>query len=303
MSDTLPADSWIALIVGNTRLHWGLFEQQTLISVSHTPHLASASNRVARQTIGTLVGEKGACDRTPKSLWIASVVPTQTALCLQAFTAGGLACYELTCYEVERSHIPIHNLYATLGIDRAINLLGAQTQVGWPALVIDAGTALTFTAGYQAAGYQTASYQTADWHTNSAASTSLYGGAILPGLRLQATSLGIGTASLEAFTTQSQSLLHQAHLPTRWANDTDGAIASGIVYGAIATITDTLADWWQRFPQGKGVLTGGDGPLLHRFLQQKTPELASRVSLNPDLMFYGLSRYRQTRLAAVSEAE
>jgi len=41
--------------------------------------------------------------------------------------------------------IPLLDLYPTFGIDRALAVLGAGKKYGFPCLVIDAGTALTFT--------------------------------------------------------------------------------------------------------------------------------------------------------------
>ena len=193
---------------------------------------------------------------------------------------------------VERSRIPLQNLYPTLGIDRAINLLGAGNTLGWPVLVIDSGTALTFTAGVEPkdsiSGCQT---------------PAVYGGAILPGLRLQRQALLQQTADLGAASSvreavggngpQARAGCDQP-LPVRWATDTAGAIASGLAYGATATVADYLTDWWQQFPKGKAVLTGGDGPLLHQFLKHKTPAIAARVQVDSHLMFWGMRHYHQT---------
>lgn len=280
-SNPLPHSLWLALVVGNTRLHWGLFEAQKLVAVRHTHHLVTVNDVQAMVGSGFDYLDR----RRPQALWMASVVPEQTAICLRS---------PITCHAVERSHIQLANLYDTLGIDRIINLLGAKARVGWPVVVVDAGTALTFTAGYdleKQVGEQTDAPNQISAAVHGAA---IYGGAILPGIRLQAEALKAGTAALEAAAIRSQNAIEQSELPTRWANDTEGAIASGLIYGAIATLTDRLSDWWQRFPNGKAVLTGGDGPQLYRFLQQKTPAIAARVSLESELMFYGMSAYRQS---------
>ena len=297
MFDTPNSAVWKALVIGNTRLHWGLFKGKTLIAVQHTHHFASVEEAEAMVSSELFISEQAEVTQisNARSLWIASVVPAQTAICAEALGSGNWAEYRTAEYRtaeyrtaeyrtaeyrtVERSHIPLANLYTTLGLDRALNLLGAKDRIGWPVLVIDAGTALTFTAGCQQQG-----------------NAAIYGGAISPGIRLQADALGKGTAALTLAAKQSQDILAQPFLPTRWACNTADAIASGLIYGVIATLSETLADWWQRFPSGQAVLTGGDGPQLHRFLQQKTPEVASRVSLDSDLMFYGMSAYRQSVL-------
>lgn len=279
------SEPWLALIIGNTRLHWGCFSQDTLNGVWHTPHLTAHAvehlidngfKLSAWQTAVPLAQSTRFLDQAMplSSLWIASVVPEQTALWRSP--------NDTTANVVERSHIPLSGMYPTLGTDRAINLLGAGNTVGWPVLVIDSGTALTFTAGTQQAGQN-----------------AIYGGAILPGIRLQAQSLARQTAALGEFAIGELVNMGEANLPERWATDTAGAIASGLAYGTTSAIIDYLGDWWQRFPTGKAVLTGGDGPVLHALLQQRTPAIAARVKMDSYLMFWGMQAYRKERMLAV----
>ncbi len=285
------SENWLALIIGNTRLHWGFFEQKTLKGVWHTPHLTESEakhltkNGFEANSWQTILSSQDSAHPalTPSclpaqaiplsSLWVASVVPQQAALW---DLADGSA--KVFANVVVRSRIPILNLYPTLGIDRAINLLGAGSTVGWPVLVIDSGTALTFTAGIQ-----------------QVKGNALYGGAILPGLSLQRQALAQQTASLSGSlsreSVQAMPSSKPPLMPERWAMDTAGAIASGNLYGTTAVLTDYLTDWWQRFPAGKAVLTGGDGPLLHSLLKQRTPAIAARVQLDNDLMFWGMRAY------------
>lgn len=308
---------WLALIIGNTRLHWGYFYQKRLVGTWHTPHLtaAIAAHLIKSQFQATAWQNHSShatphirawtnqitCAKTahfPKSpvllhdLWIASAVPDQA----QLWEGLGDAMHI-----VVRSHIPIAELYETIGIDRAITLLGAGATTGWPCLVIDGGTALTFTAAKASRSEQ----------------GEFYGGAILPGLRLQREALSQKTAVLADFVKQRQpekvslsevSLPEASSLeeepekrpvkkPERWAKDSVSAIASGLHYSLTATLIDYLQDWWQQFPQGTVLMTGGDAPLLHRYLQQRTPEIASRVQVNSSLMFYGMQAYRQSSLS------
>ena len=281
-------EGWLALVIGNTRLHWGYFEGDRLLATWHTPHLerdlarrvqSSSFDRDSWQRIPGLVysevaGESSRLQKptslSPRSLWIASVVPAQTPLWANQRSSDGEKTHQVPAFVVERSRIPLQNIYPTLGVDRAINLLGAGYSLGWPVLVIDAGTALTFTAGEN---------------------NAVLGGAILPGMRLQARMLAQKTADLPLV--EDWLLVKQPALPERWAATTDGAIASGLTYGVLSTLRDYLASWWQQFPTGNAVLTGGDGPALHALLQQKTPEIASRVHIDSNLMFAGIQRYRK----------
>ena len=295
---------WLALIIGNTRLHWGYFYQESLVGSWHTPHLTEAiAAHLSQSRFQATAWQSNSPHITPhiyawtdqitcskmadfpespvllRDLWIASAVPDQA----QLWKAQGNA---VTI--VMRSHIPITKLYDTLGIDRAITLLGAGTTTGWPCLVIDGGTALTFTAA----------------KANNPDRGEFYGGAILPGLRLQREALSQKTSVLADFVKQGQpeassSLKEEAEQrPERWAMDSIGAIASGLHYSLTATLLDYLQDWWQHFPQGNVLMTGGDATLLHQLLQQRTPEIASRVQVNSELMFYGMQAYRQNLLSS-----
>ncbi|MEL7356988.1 MAG: pantothenate kinase [Cyanobacteria bacterium J06560_6] len=285
------SEPWLALVIGNTRLHWGYFDQAGLLGSWHTPHLTEAIAASLQQAHFTAEGWESLTDwsgpyteteraalpqapLSPENIWVASAVPAQSNLWKQPHRMASI---------VTRSHIPLSGMYPTLGIDRAINLLGAGELVGYPVLVIDAGTAITLTAGV---------------------AKSVYGGAILPGLRLQTESLAQKTASLQALIPSFDADPNAAPvLPTRWAKDTEGAIASGLIYSLTATLTDYILSWWQQFPAGQVVLTGGDAPQLHSYLIQqensenkRTPEIVSRVQVNSDLMFYGMQVYCRERM-------
>ncbi len=284
------ASSWLALVIGNTRLHWGYFYQDRFALAWHTPHLTQSSVHLLQQAgfqpaTWQIVADSSATfsvtDRkalpqeaiSPSELWVASAVPEQLALWLKPATLEQ-SHKQPSVHLVERSRLPLTNVYPTLGVDRAVNLLGAGQVSGWPTVVIDSGTALTFTAGVEAEG-----------------KPKIYGGAILPGLQLQRESLAQKTAVLRAhIPTQEQA---ESMLPARWATDTEGAITSGLIYSITAAVADYLTDWWQQFPEGKTIITGGDAALLHQYLQQRTPALAARVLVESNLMFYGMQVYRK----------
>lgn len=263
---------WLGLIIGNTRLHWALFQGQTLQGVWHTRHCTPDEAEQLIQQKFSAAGWRSLIDHVPSpplkretlptvipaladaspSLLCASVVPSQTAVwrSLPQF------------HEITLEQVPLANLYPTLGIDRALNLLGAGDRYGWPSLVIDAGTALTFTAGKEGA---------------------LVGGAILPGMATQFTALAQNTAALPA-------LKNMPELPPRWANTTAEAIRSGILHGILATIHDFVIEWFKQNPNGHAILTGGDAPILHPWLTQRQRPLS--VTQDADLMWQGLKACR-----------
>ncbi len=259
---------WLALSIGNSRLHWAWFEREICKQVWHTPHFdASAAEKlISAWNRGELWDEgleypsplgREAIAPTPP-LWIASVVPQQSAL-WQSYPRLNRITLE---------DLPLLGVYSTLGIDRALALVGAASQWGWPVLVVDAGTALTLTGGDPEG--------------------RLVGGAILPGFGLQLQSLTENTAALPAVTFPET-------LPPRWALTTAEAIASGVVYGIASGVRDFISDWKERFPTSTVVITGGGGEILLKCLQKRDPDMAKQAIAMPDLIFSGICSIKQQR--------
>lgn len=255
---------WLALIIGNSRLHWGLFDGKTLCHTWDTERLPkSFVYQLSKcQTLPDLQKILSPTPPTPPTpstsptspslpLLLASVVPSQTALWLTYPNVRVITLDE----------IPLQGMYPTLGIDRALALWGAGKTWDFPMLVIDAGTSLTF--------------------TGADANQNLFGGAILPGLGLQMTTLAQNTGQLPDVELPQD-------LPQRFAVNTQEAIQSGVIYTLLAGIKDFVEAWWQSFPQGKIAITGGDRTLLVNYLQSYLPEIAARLIVEPNLIFWGM---------------
>ncbi|MGB5713978.1 MAG: pantothenate kinase [Waterburya sp.] len=242
--------NWLALAIGNSRLHWAWFRRETLIETWDSPHLINTikPNQLPQLFLYSSLIEKGL---TNLPVYLASVVSSQTQL-WQNYR-------ELTLISLK--DIELTNTYPSMGVDRALAAWGAIATYNQSCLVIDGGTALTFT-GVDKQG-------------------KLIGGAILPGLRSQLTILKQKTAALPEI--QLPDIL-----PTRWALDTDQAIASGIIYMAIAGIHNYITDWLEQFPNSQVIFTGGDGELLSRYLDQQFPHIADQTILNQNLVFQGI---------------
>ena len=241
--------SWLAVAVGNSRLHWAWFEDYTLIETWDTQHLSNAVKFDELPQLflsGNLIEQKF----VQLPVYLASVVPQQTQL-WQNYSRLNLIGLE---------DIKLTNIYPTLGIDRALAAWGASVTYNSSCLIIDAGTALTFTGVDK---------------------QKLVGGAILPGLRSQLTTLNRETAALP------QVQLSKS-LPPRWALDTEQAIISGIVYTAIATVYSYIVDWRRQFPASKVIFTGGDGELLFSYLHLYDRAIASKTLVDPNLVFLGI---------------
>lgn len=252
------AQSWLALIIGNSRLHWAWFVDANRQETWDTKYLPVEiiDRLIPGWTSGILAAEllppllvSTLDSQIP--LYIASVVPDQTKL-WQTYPHTKI---------ITLDSIPLLGLYPTLGIDRALALLGAGETYGYPILVIDGGTALTFTG--------------VDGNRN------LIGGAILPGVKLQLESLSQRTGALPAIQLPTD-------LPPRWAKETSTAIASGVLYTILAGIRDFITDWYDRFPDSQIAITGGDTNLLLTYLETQYPEIKDRLIADSQLIFWGM---------------
>ena len=266
MADETP---WLALVIGNSRLHWGAFRGHRWCGGWHTPHLTTAQGQSLMNqgftpqawaslgaTMPDLDGPTLPMVANFPELWMASVVQTQGDLWRTYGRSHG----------VSTDQVPLGQRYLTLGVDRALALVGAGETYGWPVLVVDGGTALTLTAG---------------------ADGRLVGGAIWPGLRSQFRALHDYTDGLPLLP------YDLAALPPRWATTTAEAMASGILYGQLAALREFITDWRQRYGKGTVVLTGGDGPGLAAALLSQTPAWETVLRVDPHLMFWGLRVCRQ----------
>jgi type III pantothenate kinase len=268
----------IALAIGNSRLHWGLFVGKALEKTWDTDHLNAdavshlseeekaeylvqivmrsieeiSSQNLLSLPATTAFSNPHTLSLVPLPLILASVVTQQTAI-WQSYPDVRI---------ITLDQLPIGGLYPTLGIDRALAVLGAGNQLGWPVLLIDSGTALTF--------------------TGADVNRYLVGGAILPGLGLQLSLLGKKTAALPLISLPQ-------NLPHRWAKDTAGAIQSGVVYATVAGVRDFIDDWLCLFPDSKIAVTGGDRTMLLKYLTAAFPDTAAGLIDAPEAIFWGIS--------------
>ncbi|MEA5462222.1 pantothenate kinase [Leptothoe sp. PORK10 BA2] len=260
---------WLALVIGNTRWHWAWFRRSDLQQVWHTDHLSHPPPAdITLQSIWS----KAVTPQIPPqildlpldsiAIWAVSVVPTQ-------------AQYLQPLSQVQWiHHVGLKNTYPTMGLDRVVTLWGAGQRYGWPVLVIDGGTALTFTAG---------------------AEETFVGGAILLGVRSHLAALHHATAALPSVSPPTT-------MPPRWANDTPGAIQSGVILTVLASIDQYIQSWQQQYPESTVIFTGGDGNYLHRFYQQtlnQNQALLNRAWFDPNLMFWGIAHYRKEATRAL----
>jgi type III pantothenate kinase len=266
---------WLALMIGNSRLHWALFADRQILHVWHCPlsefkgfpPKSSQDWAEWQSFLPPFQSDTSACYLYPPypELWLASVVPAQSEFWR---TYPNLNVLQL-------SDVPLQQIYAGLGLDRAIALWGAGIAYGWPCLAIDGGTALTL--------------------TGADASATLAGGAIFPGLALQLRALASSTAALGLIELPQD-------LPTLWGKDTVTAIQSGVVHTVIASIVHFIQQWSQTYPASKIILTGGDAEQLSIYIERWVLQYEVRIqALNclitdPIVIFKGMQALRSIRL-------
>lgn len=258
-----PRSGWVALSIGNTHWRWGYFEGPTLIHHWKTqpPSLPAASRPLNWLQY---------CEISPAFAWHQSYNHDSfPPLCLASVVhqAPPLWLNYPQVQSLQLSNIPLEGLYPTLGIDRALAILGAGQKYGWPILVIDAGTALT---------------------VSGANANKFVGGAIAPGLGLQLRMLNQATAALPT-------VAIPASLPPRWANNTPDSILSGVIYSTLDSILRFHQHWTQEFSNSHTVLTGGDGQALFGLLQEKFQREpigsgADNIHFDEHLIFRGMSQ-------------
>jgi type III pantothenate kinase len=233
---------YLCLTIGNSRLHWAYFQDSLL----HSRWDSSYCDRI--EDLDRLLPSN-----IPKNipLYLASVVPQQTSI-WQNYPPTKV---------ITLADIPLGNLYSTLGIDRALAILGAGVKYGFPCLVVDGGTALTFTGVDR--------------------SKKLVGGAILGGLQTQFKALSNNTAALPKVNLQPE-------LSDRWALNTEGAIASGIINTIVAGVIDFITDWRSKYPHSQVIITGGDGKLIYSYLTNRYLAKDLQLIIDEDLIFWGI---------------
>jgi type III pantothenate kinase len=256
-------------MIGNSRLHWAWFQGDDFVMQWHTPHLTDAQvQQLIRQNFAVSAWNAVSASAIPQfsnspssnplPLWMATVVPEQGSL-WQSYPS---------LQPIQAHDLPIAGLYPTLGCDRILALWGAGHRWGYPVLVVDGGTALTFTAA------------TPD--------QQFFGGAIAPGIRLQFQALA-QTANLPLLVPHQAEVIH---LPDFWTHDTTTAMQSGVLHMVLAGIQAYLQDWWQRYPWGTVVFTGGDGDWLHRQLRSRGFTQGQPLHHDSQLIFRGIQAYR-----------
>jgi len=225
----------LTLDVGNTNIALGLFEETQL--VSHW-RLASDTQRMPDEYGLQLLGLFQSSNIRVEALQdiiIASVVPPLTRQLQEACETY----LGKTALIVEGEDCaPIHNRYdppTAVGIDRLVNAVAVEKRYGFPACVVDFGTATTFDAIDRDYNY--------------------LGGAIAPGIGISADALFSRTSKLPKVDLQLP--------PSVIGSNTTHAIQSGLLNGYIAMVEGMVARFRKILGEDMQVIaTGGLAELI-----------------------------------------
>ncbi|RPD49260.1 type III pantothenate kinase [Hymenobacter sediminis] len=236
----------LALDIGNTAVKYGCFEADALV--------ASAAGQTPEQVRAVLKRWQ------PEHAVVASVAePTSGwANSLREVVRG-----RVLEFVPATTPLPIDNAYATphtLGADRLAAAVGvAWLLPGRNVVIVDAGTAIK------------CDLVTAD--------STFQGGSIAPGLAMRFRALHTFTGRLPLV----DHLTDVAASVPLTGTDTESAIRSGVVNGAVAEVEGLLAAYHARLPDLATVLAGGDAAFFRT-------RLKGPIFVIPELVLIGLHR-------------
>lgn len=249
----VEVDMLLAVDIGNTKISFGIFARNRLIKKFD---IATDQYNVRRL-------KKGLGRLPITGAIVCSVVPGKNPALKKDLT---LRIGRSPFFAGEDIRVPIRNQYRTpqqVGQDRLVAAYAASELYGYPAIVIDAGTAITLDVVSRKKAY--------------------LGGMILPGLAMSLDALHQRTALLPSV---------KLSKPGGFiGKDTAGSILSGIVFGFGLLIEGLVKKLRLEF--GKSTIAVGTGGSI-RFLSRDC-----RVfdKIDPDLTLKGLSLiYRKIKL-------
>ena len=245
----------LAVDVGNTNITLGLFRGADL--VGHW-RLSTEKSRTADEyavQLFALLAQAGHGAEEIKGLSLACVVPPLGPV----FTEIATRHLKARCLEVGpgiKTGIPLQvDNPREVGADRIVNALAAQTRFGGPCIVADFGTATTFDVVSRTGAY--------------------LGGAIMPGLGIEAEALVQRTARLPLV-----EVVRPAHVIGR---NTIESLQSGLLFGFVGALEEMIRRIRAELkaPRAPAIATGGLADVVAR-------ETKVFKSVEPHLTLEGL---------------
>ncbi len=232
----------LILDLGNTNQKIALFDAGNLLWVQ-------ADKQISLSLVRNIVKQNAGID----SCILSSVV--KVPITLQSFLEKHFRFILLD----EHTPLPILNLYRTpetLGKDRLASAVAGFNQFpGHPALIINAGTAVTYDVVTKKGEY--------------------FGGSISPGMNMR-------FRALHTFTKQLP-LLTYSEIDFLTGDDTDKSVLSGVINGMAAEMEGLIVCYQKEYPGIKVILSGGD---LNYFVNR----LKISIFALPNIVIYGLQQ-------------
>lgn len=243
----------LLLDAGNTRLKWSLLDGET-IGRAGSVTLASIREQgksVLLRRLPRNVDAVIACNVAGKAFAakLSALIRSHLGHEVRFVRSRAVACGVVNAYRQP----------GRLGADRWVAMIGARAACSGACLVVDAGTAVTIDA--------------------LCADGRHLGGQILPGLRLMAHALSENTSDLPSLRQRASAAARPADL---FARSTTAAIAQGTIGAVTGAIERAVRGLEQQGVKPTILLTGGDAPLLKKFL-------AIDAELRPNLVLEGLA--------------
>ncbi len=246
--------------VGNSRIKWGILDAGTIRRSGHIAH-----ERIRDDGLAALTSK---LPRSVDTVFVSNVAGGP-AFATRLSGVVGMHCnVDVHFARSEREACGVVNGYRQprrLGVDRWVAIIGAWAEFEGPALVVDAGTAVTIDA--------------IDSEGNH------LGGQIIPGVGLMAASLAMETSDIPAVRRLASSQPRDLGM---FSGSTSGAVGNGVinaVTGAVERAADTM---YEHGEDPEVILTGGDASRILKSLEYEAVH-------RPHLVLQGLARILEDR--------
>ena len=259
----------LAMDIGNSSINMGIFGKQGLLGRLTIPSRPRKPGKIYENRIKAFL-EKNSIEMPLKGVIISSVVRELTGTLndsVKDLTAGRPIIMSASLktgliLDVEEPE--------ELGSDRISNVVAVREIFGYPAVVVDFGTATSISA---------------------VKGRRFVGGAILPGMELMGEALFRGTSRLPRVDIWEA---REEHRPPAVGKDTAMCIISGIIYGTAGAAERLISEMEEeegcRF---KVVITGGRSGTMTRFIRR-------RHYTDSDLTLKGLSLIYERNVRCMS---
>lgn len=247
----------LALDIGNTRAHIGIVDTERHTCIASVAFPVGEIGLRLSPAVEALIGSTGVS--VGKTVAIAGVVQNAVSAAEKLLLRDGFVVNQLT----SAAALPLALRYDTphtLGTDRVANALYAITvHPGKSVVCVSVGTAIV---------------------VDYVADNTFFGGAILPGIKLQLASLHQGTDALPDCGSAAS-----IEIPSLPGASTEQCIIGGVVRGVAAAICGIVAGYGdqQQDRRPHVISTGGDWPLV-------APLVNFDYTAVPDQTLIGIAR-------------